>query len=105
MKKTLLLIAVAALVVGCTTSRQVTGPDGRAAHSISCNGAANSMGSCLEKAGDICGASGYEVVNQDGSSTPFGLVNGRWTPSGGSFRGTSGAIVNRSLLVRCKSLG
>lgn len=103
--KTLMLIAAVGLLAGCTMSRQITAADGRAAHRITCNGGANSMGSCFEKAGDICGASGYDVLNQDGSSTPFSQVSGRWSPAGGQINGQSWNIVNRSLMVRCRAQG
>lgn len=102
MKVHILLIAAAALAAGCTTSKQITGPDGRTAHSISCNGAANSIGGCFEKAGDICGASGYEVLDKDGSVVPISTLNGSWNASGGRVNGFGGGMVNRSLLVRCK---
>jgi hypothetical protein len=94
MKAPCLATLCAALVLaGCATSRTITGPDGRPVHRISCDGSALSMDMCYEKAGDICGTAGYAVLNADGSATPM-LYAG-----GGTL--IAGAIVKRSLMVRC----
>ena len=99
--KKLLLVALLSLA-GCATSSQTYGPTGKPAHSIGCNGAANSWGTCYEKAGEICGKAGYEVVAQNGNVTPFGIANGFANTAGGSFSGFSGGLVSRNLLVQCK---
>jgi hypothetical protein len=99
--KYLLLVAVVVLS-GCATSNKTFGPNGREAHSISCNGAANSMGTCLEKAGEICGTLGYDILMQNGSATPFGMANGYASSAGARASGFSGAMVTRNLLVQCK---
>jgi hypothetical protein len=101
--KTLVIFAAVALVAGCTTSSPTHGPNGKAAHSISCNGGANSWGSCYEKAGSLCGAAGYDIVMQNGSVTPFGMANGYANAAGGSFSGVGGGLVSRSLLVQCRA--
>jgi hypothetical protein len=88
---------------GCATSTATYGPSGKAAHSINCNGGANSWGSCYEKAGSLCGAAGYDVVVQNGSVTPFGVANGYANASGASFSGFSGGLVSRNILVQCKT--
>lgn len=98
----LLFLGLLALA-GCATSTQTFGPSGKAAHSINCHGAANSWGTCYEKAGQICGTSGYEVVAQNGTVTPFGMANGYANAGGASFTGFSGGLVSRNLLVQCKS--
>lgn len=100
--KRLLLIALLPLA-GCAISSQTYGPTGQVAHTISCKGSMNTMGNCYEKAGDICGKAGYDVIMQDGSATPFGLANGYANSSGGSFTGFSGTAVSRSILVQCKA--
>jgi hypothetical protein len=99
--KQLLLIAAIALT-GCATSTKTFGPNGKEAHSINCNGAANSMGTCLEKAGEICGTSGYDILMQNGSATPFGMANGYANRSGASISGFGGAMISRNILVQCK---
>lgn len=94
------LVAIA--IAGCATSNTTYGPNGKTAHSISCNGGANSWGSCLEKAGSICGSQGYDVLTQNGSVTPFGMANGYANPAGASLSGFSGGLVGRNMLVQCR---
>lgn len=97
-----LLILALLPLAGCATSTQTYGPSGKAAHTINCPGAANSWGSCYEKAGSLCGTAGYEVVAQNGSITPFGMANGYANSTGGSVSGFSGGMVSRNMLVQCK---
>ena len=100
--KKLLLIALLPLA-GCATSSQTFGPTGKPAHSIGCNGGANSWGTCYEKAGSLCGAAGYDVIAQNGQTTPFAMANGYANASGGSFSGFAGGLVSRNLLVQCRT--
>lgn len=97
------------LMAGCvpmTTVRQVHLANGTIGHSINCPGAAQNFGSCLEKAGEICGARGFNVVDQQGDAVPFSanasqFNAGRTYASGGSY-GQSMNIVTRTLFVQCK---
>jgi hypothetical protein len=67
----LLVFATVLLVGGCATSREVYFADGSKGHRISCN-----YGSCLAKAGDICEARGYFLVNLYGEAMPFAMASG-----------------------------
>ena len=49
----IVLIGIFALLVGCATSKEMYLPDGSKGHNISCDGSANSMGNCFQKAGDF----------------------------------------------------
>lgn len=64
-------------------------------HKISCDGTALSIDACYEKAGELCGGAGYDIVNQGGQATPFFIA------SGNSF--SSGAMVTRTVLARCRA--
>jgi len=101
----ILILLAAMLAAGCTTVKPVTLSDGSQGHAISCGGTAQSMGDCMEKAGEICGAAGYTVMAQNGSSTPVMLSNGSFQASpqfsSGGMMATYGAIVQRSLFVKC----
>lgn len=66
-------------------------PDGSKGHSINCSGAARNWGMCYEKAGEICGAKGYEVIA--GGSDQGVLVSGN----------LGGSVISRSMLVKCKN--
>lgn len=94
MKLTLSILAAVLALGGCATSRTVIGQDGKPQHQISCDGQAQGIDACYAKAGELCGAAGYDVIGQDGTSRPFFIA------SGSSF--SSGAAVYRGLTVRCK---
>ncbi len=102
----------------CTMARQVHLPDGSTGHSISCGGTLNSFASCFNKAGELCGASGYDIVDSQGEVLPFTTANYQSSGSGvvsGNQHGIFGssshsafgslnksAFVHRNLFVRCK---
>ena len=82
------------ILVGCAGSRTTYGPDGSEMHSIYCSGWARNWGMCLERAGELCGPKGYQVVNRSGDN-PGMLVTG-------SSAGMSAApVISRTMLVKC----
>ena len=104
--KLLAAILISANLAGCAISREVHLADGSKGHNISCDGAANSMGNCFQKAGDLCGARGYYVMNREGQVIPFGSSVGSanigpYNASAGYIT-QAGAIVTRSLFVKCR---
>lgn len=80
---------------GCATAAQTYLPDGRRGYTVECPGAANSWGKCYEKAGEICGAKGYDIVSQTGDKG--GMV------SGNQYGLYGGSVITRDLLIACKS--
>jgi len=68
--RTLLPAMLAVLVAGCATSRDVRSADGWMTHVVSCGGPILNMGHCIEKAGEICGARSYTVLNAQGGEVP-----------------------------------
>lgn len=93
------LVAVGVLttviaVSACASASKTYGPDGKEAYSINCSGLARTWGMCYEKAGNLCGTRGYEVVGQGSDRGAIASVS----PTGG-FAGTT---ISRSLLVKCK---
>lgn len=73
-----LLCASLFILAGCATSTEIRGPNGQIAHLIECPGAALTMGTCYEKANDLC-PSGYNVLDaqQELGATmvsPYGAV-------------------------------
>lgn len=102
-----LLVIIAAITLSaCATSKEVYLSDGSKGHSISCDGAVQNFGSCLEKAGELCGDRGYVVLNQNGEAVPFSTASGGYTASSlaasGGFQAQSGTIITRSIFVKCK---
>ena len=91
MIRSLLRLALSVVVVaGCAGSRTTYGPDGSEMHSINCSGWARNWGMCLEKAGELCGPRGYQVVNRSGDS-PGMLVTGS----------SAAPVISRTMLVKC----
>lgn len=106
--RTLILatLAAAAVLSGCATSRQTTGPSGRAAHSITCGAAMQHQ--CWEKAGEVCPA-GYDVVTAGGGQylgqVSTAHANASWNRKGGQANagGLSTPMVTPGrLLVECR---
>lgn len=94
MRGIFLIAAGMLLLSGCATSSKTYAPDGTEAFSINCSGAGGNWGMCYEKAGDLCGTKGYEILSKDGDD---GL-----TIAAGQNALYGGSVINRSLLIRCK---
>jgi hypothetical protein len=94
----LVATSVGFLLTGCAMSKQAYLPDGRLGHSISCDGSAVGMNVCFEKAGELCGARGYDLVSREGQIVPFGTAS---VSASGGFA-TYGAMNTKSILVACK---
>lgn len=79
MKKIFAVILVGVLC-GCQAAptEQTYAPDGKPASKVSCQGVPNDFTGCYAKAGDICGAKGYKVIEKaNGISTNSILVECR----------------------------
>lgn len=79
---------------GCATATQTYTPDGSQGYSIDCSGNALTWGKCYEKAGELCGNRGYELVTKTGdegavvSGTQYGLFGG--------------SVTTRNMIITCK---
>lgn len=94
MKLSLALLSVALILNGCAAASKTYTPDGREGFSIDCSGSALNWGKCLEKAGSLCGARGYEVLERSGDE---GSVVG-----GGQYSLYGGSVITRTMLIVCK---
>ncbi len=92
--RVLVLGACVAALGGCASSRKVYTPMGTPGHSITCSGSALNWGMCYEKAGQLCGERGYEVIEKTGDK---GVVL-----SGNQFGLYAGSVITRNLLIQCK---
>ncbi|MDD9855853.1 MAG: hypothetical protein OXU88_06725 [Gammaproteobacteria bacterium] len=81
-------------LAGCATSKQTYTADGRIGHSIDCSGGFATWGSCYEKAGGLCGAKGYDVLEK------IGEKDARVSGSAYGFGG--GTVHIRNMIIRCK---
>jgi hypothetical protein len=85
------VLAVVSALVGCATASKTYTPDGRQGYVIDCSGQALTWGKCYEKAGDLCGNTGYDILSQTGDQ-------------GATVAGIYGAsVITRSLFIACKS--
>lgn len=95
MKKIGVLLICISVMGGCATARQTYTADGQQGYSINCSGSALNWGMCYEKAGELCGEKGYEVLEKSGdqgtmvSGTQYGLFGG--------------SVINRSMIIKCKN--
>ena len=89
-------LALAAVIVlgGCASAAKTYGPDGKEAYSLNCSGLARTWGMCYEKAGDLCGSRGYEVIGQGSDRGAIASAN--------QTGGFAASTISRSLLVKCK---
>ena len=92
------IFAVTVLVGGCATTNQTYDSSGKVAHMIKCGGVLQGWGSCYEKAGTLCGASGYTVVEKNSARKR----SSSWNIFSGMGSGSSFDTESRSLLVTCK---
>ena len=85
---------VAVLLAGCASSSQTYTSSGSVGHSLNCSGTARNWGMCEQKAGELCGARGYEILSTTGDR---GVIA---TAKGGNF--FAGTTTSRSMLIACK---
>ena len=88
------IILVALLLAGCVQHKPIHLPDGRQGHSINCGGQDFSWNHCYEKAGEICGSRGYEIVARD-SDQSSSVVGTQYGVAGGTK-------ASRTMLIACK---
>jgi hypothetical protein len=62
------VVACLAILAGCTTAQEIYFPDGTRGHRIGCDTCATGPADCYQKAGEICGANGYTIVNMPGGT-------------------------------------
>ena len=86
---------VVVVLAGCASASQTYTADGRVGHSLNCSGAARNWGMCEEKAGELCGANGYEVLSTTGDKGVIATAG-----SGNFFAGTT---ISRTMLISCKN--
>jgi len=92
------LLVSALALVGCAPSREIYLPDGSVGYNIQCDGTANSISNCFQKAGELCRSKGYSLLNREGEMVPFGTSTG----AQGANVTQAGAFVSRTLFIKCK---
>jgi hypothetical protein len=86
------------ILLGCASATQTYAPDGRAAHAVDCGGLWREWGACMERAGEICGAKGYDILARDTDRNRSGGYS-RQGSIGGGFASTTHT---RNMLISCR---
>lgn len=78
----------------CVTVETTYAPDGREAHVINCSGEVSGWHQCYKAAGDLCGTSGYELLDRTSEQS---------ASAGGSASGFGASMnTDRTMLIACK---
>jgi hypothetical protein len=97
---------IALLLGGCVTNEPTYLADGSKGHLISCSpafsyglvgsvaAASTNWGTCYQKAGEVCGARGFDILEKSGE-TGSTFIADRYAAAGGTTQ-------NRMMIVKCK---
>jgi S1-C subfamily serine protease len=91
--RTLISLAIIFILAGCVTTSKTYAPSGEEGYSITCSGALQTWGDCYERAGELCGNKGYEVIDK---SDERGALFG-----GNRYGFAGGTKIYRSILIKC----
>lgn len=94
MKTLIIAAALIAITAACASVYETHAPDGRKAYALNCSGMARGWDKCQSSAGNICGESGYDIL--DRSSEDMAAFGGNGSGFGG------GKSNERSMLIACK---
>ena len=94
MRRAVLILSIVAFLGGCATASKTFTSDGKEGYVINCSGSALNWGMCYEKAGNLCGTKGYEVLEKSGDTGAM-VTAGQYGLFGGS-------VINRSMIIKCK---
>lgn len=94
MRILILFLLIIAFISGCATASKTYTSDGKEGYVITCSGSALNWGMCYEKAGEICGKKGYEIVEKSGDTGSI--------VSGNQLGVYGGSIINRTMIIKCK---
>lgn len=94
MRNILICLSIAVCLSGCATANKTYTSDGKEGYSITCSGSALNWGMCYEKAGQLCGQKGYEILEKTGDQGAM--------ISGNQFGLYGGSVINRNMIIKCK---
>ncbi len=87
------------MLTGCARSSPVYLPDGQSGYALSCSGNILSWNSCYAKAGELCGARGYTIIQKDGEGgSVIGAAANRY-----QSRLYGSTTQSRTMTVQCNS--
>jgi hypothetical protein len=94
MRIAITILLIASIASGCAFAKKTYTSDGKEGYLITCSGSTSNWGKCYEKAGNLCKAKGYEILEKNEDK---GVV------LSGSEQGVHVApVFNRSMIIQCK---
>lgn len=94
MRTIVIYLTITLCLSGCATASKTYTSDGNEGYNITCSGSALNWGMCYEKAGELCGTKGYEVLEKSGDQGAM--------LSGNQFGLYGGSVINRNMIIKCK---
>lgn len=88
------IAAVAVALTSCASVSESYAPDGRKAYALNCSGTARGWDKCFSKAGELCKAAGYDILDRSGESVA--------AIGGGASDFYGSQTSERSMIVACK---
>ena len=79
------------VTAGCASASKTYGPDGREIYVLNCSGWARSWAMCLERAGELCGPNGYDVLERGGGQSGYLISGTSATP-----------LISREMAIACR---
>ena len=110
----IVLCCIVLLLGACVSSQDTYTADGRKGHVINCTpswthglvgniaNAQTSWGTCYQKAGEICGARGFDVLEKVGEGQQSTIVGGTANRNFAQVGGSSDTTTNRTMIIKCK---
>jgi len=83
------------LLTACATSKEVDIAEGQRGYTIDCSGDRLNWSLCYEKAGQICGEKGFEILDKAGGT---GVV-----VAGIRYGGDEASGRDRSMVIKCRN--
>ena len=93
-----LAISATLVLTACVSSQPIYTADGRQGQAIRCSGKLGSWNGCYERAGEICGKRGYDILSQNEEVGHVASVQAN--TYGGS--GFASDTRNRTMIIKCK---
>jgi hypothetical protein len=101
------------LLAGCVSSSETYTQSGKKGHTISCTpgwtggivgavaNASTSWAQCYQRAGELCGAGGYKILEQVGEAGVYSQGGAYVNQNGGAAGGFTSTTNNRMMIVQC----
>jgi len=87
------IVALLLVLSACATAKETYTASGQKGYTIDCSGSAGNWGMCTQKAGELCGAKGYTILQSSGGQSAMLTSN--------QFGTYASPVVNRSMTIQC----